>query len=308
VVVTEPSSLEEAVRLVGTMLDAVDLACSRFRHDSELALRREEIARSATVTPLLATLMESALAAARWTGGAVDPTLGNDLISLGYDIDFANLRPAPADDPPHGPTTRPQPLPMQDRTPGWQRITLDGRFLTVPADILLDLGATAKAVAADLAAARIAVELGCGVLVNLGGDIATNGPAPADGPAGGRWQVLVQDGPHDPAQQVGLPAGGALTTSSTVKRRWMQGGAVQHHILDPRFGLPVQPVWRSASVAAPSALVANAFSTAAVVKGHAAVPWLRAEGVSARLIDQCGRPATTTDWPALALAEAASHG
>jgi thiamine biosynthesis lipoprotein len=319
VVVTEPSQLDAAEQLTRHVLDAVDLACSRFRPDSELALLRESLAHGALVTPLLATLMESALAAARWTDGAVDPTLGNDLISLGYDSDFSAGTSGP---PAHGPLAAERSglaaaQLLRNRTvPGWTRIGLDGRLLTVPADVTVDLGASAKAVAADMAAARIASELGCGVLVNLGGDIATSGPAPAVDPAvggplasaAGHWQILVQDTARDPAQQVSLPAGHAVATSSTVKRRWQQDGAQRHHILDPRFGLPAETVWRSVSVAAPTALEANAYSTGAIVKGHAAVPWLRAQGISARLVDQRGRTVTTTAWPAVELAGVGSHG
>ncbi|WP_227878613.1 FAD:protein FMN transferase [Arthrobacter dokdonensis] len=333
VVVTDPGQADAAARLAQGMLDAVDLACSRFRTDSELAVRRGDLVHGATVSPLLATLMESALAAARWTGGAVDPTLGGDLISLGYDADFASLPGPGRNDGARsagrlaaGPSSTglssagrsqahaPQPSallpgapqPHEPRAPGWTRIALDSRCLTVPADVTVDLGATAKAVAADMAAARIAVERGCGVLVNLGGDIATAGPAP-DG-AAGHWQVLVQDTPGDPAQQVSLPAGRALATSSTSKRRWQQAGALRHHILDPRFGLPADAVWRSASVAAPTALEANAYSTAAIVKGHAAAAWLRDSSVSARLVDQGGRVLTTAGWPAPELAGAGFHG
>jgi len=308
VVVTDPTRLEAAVPLARKVLDAVDLACSRFRSDSELVLHRAELEHGTVVTPLLATLMESALAAARWTGGAVDPTLGNDLISLGYDRDFAALRPT------HGHQGQEKDPAARRRVPGWQRITLDERFLTVPADLTVDLGATAKAVAADMAAARIAVELGCGVLVNLGGDMATAGQGPEewdiDGVHGaaGYWQVLVQDTPADPAQQVSLPAGHGLATSSTAKRRWQQAGVQRHHILDPRFGLPVEAVWRSASVAAPTALQANAFSTAAIVKGHAAPDWLRHERVSARLVDRQGRVITTAGWPAVEPAGVGHHG
>ena len=320
VAVTEPSRLDAAEQLARHVLDAVDLACSRFRPDSELALLRESLAQGALVTPLLATLMESALAAARWTDGAVDPTLGNDLISLGYDRDFsAGTSGRSANDTVAAELSGLAATQLlRNRTvPGWTRISLDGRLLTVPADITVDLGASAKAVAADMAAARIASELGCGVLVNLGGDIATSGPAPAVDPAvesppavaaAGHWQILVQDTPQDPAQQVSLPAGHAMATSSTVKRRWHQAGAQRHHILDPRFGLPAETVWRSASVAAPTALEANAYSTGAIVKGHAAVPWLRAQGISARLVDHRGRTVTTTSWPAVELAGVGTHG
>lgn len=301
VVVTDPmrpgSFVEAAEARVRDVLDDVDLACSRFRQDSELAWLRPTLSRGATVSPMLARLVRAALLAAQWTDGAVDPTLGNDLISLGYDRDFSVIGEG---GPAAGTGT---PAARRGSLPGWQRISLDGHVLTVPDDLTLDLGATAKAVAADVAAADVAATLGCGVLVCLGGDIATAGQGPAE-----RWQVLVQDTEDDPAQQISLTAGHSLATSSTSKRRWLRDGRQVHHILDPRFGLPAETVWRSASVAAPTCLRANAMSTAAIVRGHAAVPWFTAQTVSARLVDQRRRTIVTGGWPAEAPPGAGSHG
>jgi thiamine biosynthesis lipoprotein len=113
----------------------------------------------------------------------------------------------------------------------------------------------------------------------------------------GQWQILVQDLPADPAQHISLASGYALATSSTQKRRWTHRGTDVHHILDPRFGLPAEPVWRSVTVAAPTCLEANAYSTAAIVRGHAAVDWFRAENIVARLVDRRGRIVTTGGWP-----------
>ena len=63
----------------------------------------------------------------------------------------------------------------------------------MPDGVLLDLGATAKALAADRAAVRIAAAAGCGVLVNLGGDIRVAGPPPAGG-----WCIgIADDADHD---------------------------------------------------------------------------------------------------------------
>ena len=169
---------------------------------------------------------------------------------------------------------------------------MSGSVLTVPAGVSLDLGATAKAIAADLTAARIADELGCGVLVGLGGDIATAGSEPDTG-----WEVLVQDTDGDPSQQVSLAPGAAMATSSTQKRRWMSGGYARHHILDPKFGFSAEVVWRTVTVAATSCVRANTFSTAAIVRGFAAVDWLENLGVSARFVDAAGRVVTTKTWP-----------
>src|SRR5207247_1367683 len=133
------------------------------------------------------------------------------------------------------------------------------------------VGATAKAWAADRAAARIAGELGCGALVNLGGDIAVAGVAPPGG-----WRVRVQDvtgrpedPPAGPSAVIAIGSGG-LATSSTAARRWRRGGDVLHHILDPRSGLPAAPVWRTVSVAAATAADATAASTAALIRREAA--------------------------------------
>nr|BFF16384.1 hypothetical protein GCM10025699_76870 [Microbacterium flavescens] len=186
---------------------------------------------------------------------------------------------------------------------------LRGRLLTVPAGVRLDLGATAKAVAADLIAARVLTELGCGVLVSLGGDIATAGPGAtarsrhrsaagtAAGPASRAWEITVRDLPADPEAHVAIPSGHAVATSSTQKRRWVSGGRPVHHILDPRWGVPAALVWRSVSVAAPSCLVANTFSTAAVVRGLGPSRGC-ASTASPRLVDSRGRVVTTGAWPA----------
>jgi FAD:protein FMN transferase len=286
VVVSDPDELGAAVNAVQSVVRSVDAACSRFRPDSELARCRPRLAAGIDASPLLALLVEQALLAAEWTGGDVDPTLGNELDALGYDRDTRSIDPLA------------EPLPTMRREgtgPGWKRVQLDGSFLRVPEDLQLDLGATAKAVAADLAVQAVAAASATGVMVVLGGDLATGGPAP-----GGGWQVLVQDTAEDPAQQVTLASGSAMATSSTQHRRWRHGGTEVHHILDPRFGLPAKTVWRSVSVAHRSCLRANALSTAAIVRGYPAVGWLESGGVAARFVDRRGNVITTGDWPAMA--------
>jgi thiamine biosynthesis lipoprotein len=290
VTVTTPGALPAAEAIVRRNLADIDDACSRFRGDSELALLGPHLAAGAHVSQMLALLVERALDAARWTDGDVDPTLGRDLEALGYDRDIVSVRLLSGSGP--GESASPAGPRIPREAPGWTRVSIDGRTLKVPADIRLDLGATAKAIAADRAAHHVYTELGCGVLVCLGGDLATAGPAPDGG-----WQVLVQDLVGDPAQQVSLGAGFAMATSSTQKRRWEHAGAQVHHILDPRFGLPAETVWRSVTVAAPTCLEANAFSTAGVVRGYRAVGWFRDRGIAGRFVDQQGRTTVTGGWP-----------
>ena len=229
-----------------------------------------------------------ALDAARRTDGDVDPTVGEAMRTLGYDRDFA----AVAGGRETG-TGLPAPRIGTSRVAGWRSVRFDGHHVKVPEGVSLDLGATAKAWAADRAAALVAAELGIGVLVSLGGDMATNGTA-----AQRSWSVLVSDGPGEPEAHVTLPAGAALATSSTISRRWRRGGQSMHHVLDPRTSLPAPGQWRTVSVAAPSCVEANTMSTASIVRGHRAVPWLTAQGATARLVSSSRDVVRVGGWPA----------
>jgi FAD:protein FMN transferase len=267
-------------------LAAVDLACSRFRADSELmALNRAAGGGPLRVTPLFAELLSAALRAARITGGDVDPTCGPALVALGYDRDFAEIS---ADAPPRltGPV---------GPVPGWQHVHLEGRRAWLDRGVQIDLGATAKAWAADRCAELIAGELDCGVLMSLGGDIAVQGPAPTDG-----WHVRVTDDHaapiSAPGQTITISTGG-LATSSTTVRAWKVGGRPVHHIIDPATGEPVRSCWRTVSVAAGNCVDANIASTAAIIRGPAALDWLPGIGLPARLVRHDGTVETTAGWP-----------
>jgi len=279
VVVTEPSLLDVARTEVEAELALVDDAANRFRADSQIRLLTTGPNR---VGPILSALVTAALWAAELTDGDVDPTVGAAMNELGYDRDIDLVRAS------SGALQVVKGLP----SPGWRRLRLDGDLLDLPAGVELDLGATAKAVAADRAAHRVAERLGTGVLVALGGDIATAGA----GPVGG-WQIRVEDRPGDPIDEVALPAGSAIATSSTQRRTWERGNERLHHIVDPRTGRPATPVWRTVTVAAQSCLLANAVTTASVVRGSAAPDWVGELGLPGRFVAADGAVVTTAGWP-----------
>jgi thiamine biosynthesis lipoprotein len=287
-VVTDPAALPAARRAVDRVLADVDRAANRFRPGSELSRLPRAGGASVRVSPTLAALVRAALHAARATDGAVDPTVGAALRALGYVHDLGTAPRDLSGLPVCGGAVRVVPRPA----PGWRSIRLEGDDLTVPVGVLLDLGAVAKAWAADAAATAASTRTGAGVLVSLGGDVATAGPAPDGG-----WRVDVGDGPGEPAECVVLPTGGALATSSTLHRRWRAPGEEAHHILDPQTGRPAPAVWRTASVAAGSCVDANTATTAAVVRGLPAVAWLRELGLPARLVDARGGVVRTPGWP-----------
>jgi len=287
VAVTSSGSLETARGLLVEQLDAVDLACSRFRPDSELSFVNAHAGSPVLLSLLLARAVRCALDAARRSDGHVDPTLGAQLRAAGYDRTFALVRER---DSWH--VTLPP-----ARGPAWADVELDDeqRILLVPAGIELDLGATAKALAADDAARTIAAATGSGALVSLGGDIAVSGEAPPGG-----WAIRIADD-HDaplstPGPTVAI-SGGGLATSSTTVRRWLTDEGEAHHILDPRSGRPAVTPWRSVSVAAATCVDANVAATTAVVLGESALGWLADRGLPTLAVRRDGSTATVAGWP-----------
>ena len=288
--VTDRGALAGARAAVEQELTAIDRACSRFRSDSELSSVNARAGRLTQLSPLLSEALEVALRAAELTDGDVDPTVGLALELAGYDRDWGLLDP-PGPQPETAPT-----LTLQVRS-GWQTVVLDRacRSLRMPAGVRLDLGASAKAWAADRAAAAALQACGCGVLVSLGGDIATSGPAPDDG-----WRIRVTDDHRSDCKAAGQTIAirsGGLATSSTAVRRWSHGGRTMHHIIDPGTGAPVRETWRTVSVAAGSCADANIAATAALVRARAGAAWLERCGLPARLVDWDGTIKTVAGWP-----------
>jgi thiamine biosynthesis lipoprotein len=280
--VTRAADLPAARRAVESELAAIDLACSRFRDDSDLMRLNEQAGEWASVGPRLGEAIAVALRAAALTDGAVDPTIGSALVLAGYDRDFGAGLDAPA-----GPI-------RAHRVAGWRAVRVDPLLerVRLPHGTRLDLGATAKALAADRAAEAAARGGAVGVLVNLGGDIAVAGPAPQAG-----WSVAIADDHRasaDEAAQVVTIRSGGLASSSTAVRRW---GTDRHHIIDPATGMPAVSPWRTVSVAAASCVDANIASTAAIVRGEDAPAWLQERGLPARLARADGEVVTVGRWP-----------
>jgi thiamine biosynthesis lipoprotein len=289
VTVDEAGALAEAVRIATREVAALDVACSRFRDDSELSRLNRGGGGTFAVSRLLFEALDAAVRAASASGGLVDPTVGTSLSALGWDRDFTQV------------LIRPDAEERFAFVPaaGWRTIQLDAQThrVRIPAGVELDLGATAKAFAADRAAAQVATATGARVLVSLGGDLAVRGA-----PSGG-WPVLVTDDHRrGTSGQVVAIADGGLATSSTSVRRWRHAGRELHHIIDPTTGAPAPAHWRTVSVVAATCLDANTASTAAILRGPDAPAWLAARNLPARLVAADGAVVHVAGWPAEAKA------
>jgi len=288
VAVTDTDALPRAQRLLEQEVGRIDRACSRFRQDSEIARANAAAGREVAVSQLFADALEVALRAAHDTDGIVDPTLGTHLRAAGYDRTFTLVAAR------GGWTFVPQAV----REGAWRQVELDVErcLVRVPRGVELDLGATAKAFAADRAAQAIAAATGAGAIVSLGGDVAIAGPAPSGG-----WCVAIADdhrAPLDNSEPRVLIATGGLATSSTSVRSWPTSLGPAHHVLDPATGLPASTPWRTVTVAAGSCVDANVASTAAIVLGSSAPGWLDDLGLPARLAAGDGSVVSVCGWPA----------
>jgi thiamine biosynthesis lipoprotein len=221
---------------------------SRFRPASELnAVNNGRGAR--LVSPLFARMVEAALQVRERTGGLVDPTLGAAVEAAGYDRDFDALEPSDEE------------LGTPER-PG--RIELYGRVLVLAPGVRLDLNGVVKAAAVDEA-----LELLSGPgFVSAGGDLATQGQVDVALPGGG---------------VVGLVSGG-LATSGRTKRRWLRGGAEQHHLIDPNTGQPSTSRWDEVTVCGATCLAADAAAKAAFLLGDDGPEWLDRRHLPGRFV------------------------
>jgi thiamine biosynthesis lipoprotein len=208
------------------------------------------------VSAPFAELLALALDAAVRTDGRFDPTVHDALVAAGYDRDFDELLAgARAALHPATPCGR------------WAEVEVDGRTLTLPAGVHLDLGGIAKGWTADRAT-EDAVATGLPwAAVNAGGDLRLAGEAPP-------LDIAIED-PEDPESELlrlRLSSGG-IATSSVAKRTWAPG---RHHIIDPATGLPAETELLQVTVWAETATEAEVRATDALLRGRKAAQELAA--------------------------------
>jgi thiamine biosynthesis lipoprotein len=266
-------------------------ALSRFRPESELSRLNDRAGVPVRAGPILLAAVAASLEAARATGGLFDPALRHELVRIGYDRPFEDLGEgsAPSAGPPRG-------------GGAWRRIVVDrdaGTIMLPPGGSGLDLGGIAKGMAVDAALERLAALGAEAALVSAGGDLAVRGLPP-----GARaWGVVVGDDPDGPVVPL---VRGALATSGTARRRWRQGPAERHHLVDPETGEPAAGGLRQVTAAGGSCRAAEVGATAAFVAGRRLGPLVLAHlGLAGLLVAETGEELRVGRWPGPALEHAA---
>jgi len=220
----------------------IEECCTRFNHRSELMQLTARIGVPVPASDILFEAVQFALRLAEETGGAFDPTVGHRMEARGFDTEHST-----------GNVIRTATEPQGDVSYRDVRLDTGRRTITLLRPLILDLGAVAKGLAVDTAARELRPLTDFSI--DAGGDLYLGGSNPRGEP----WRVGIRHPRRNGELIDSLHVSNqAVCTSGDYERG--------HHILDPRAHAPANSV-ASATVVAPSAMLADALSTAAFVLG-----------------------------------------
>jgi thiamine biosynthesis lipoprotein len=267
---TSPAA-ERALESIPGQFEEWEQALSRFRFDSELSRLNRSSGGPVPVSETLWEVFDASLEAEQETGGLVNPTVLDALVQAGYDRSF-DLLPT-GSSPTEAVALAPASLAAIHREAARHSLLL-------PEGVHLDFGGLAKGWAARKAAGLLK-RFGP-ALVDAGGDIEISAP-PLDDLA---WPIGVADPflPGSICETLRVERGG-VATSGIDYHRWQQGGQWNHHIIDPRSGLPAVTDLLTVTIIAPDALRAEVAAKVVLISGsEAGMEWLEADPSLAGLL------------------------
>jgi FAD:protein FMN transferase len=264
-----PPSERAAADLVGRAFGwfrNVEAVCSRFDPASELSRLSRSPHQRLAVSPLLFQALEFALAVAQATDGVFDPTIGRAMELAGFDRNYRNGEAISL----HA---------GMSPEANFRDVRLDhgDQSVTLLRPLVLDLGAVAKGFAIDLAAAEL--NLMPDYAINAGGDVFVRGCAEDGGP----WRIGIRH-PRLPESLLDtLSVTDAAVCTSGDYERPRPDGQTGSHIVTTADGPCARIV--SSTVVAPTAMSADALSTAAYALGpQAGIELLKSQGVEGILV------------------------
>lgn len=243
---------------------------SRFRLDSELSRLNRTFDQPVAVSDAFWEVFQTAVWADEFSESLVTPTVLDAMLDAGYDRSFEGLQ---HDQFGMMPRIEHHPLSMVVADP-------ENRTITLPKGVRLDFGGVAKGWAAHQAMQRLREFGPC--LMNAGGDIAVSGPQME----GSAWQIGVSD-PFKAGNDFDtlLVKQGGVASSGKDRRHWKRNGALQHHIINPNTGLPVDTDVLRVTVIAPTVMEAEAAAKTAFILGREkGLEWLETQHSFAGLV------------------------
>jgi thiamine biosynthesis lipoprotein len=241
--------------------------CSRFDPESDLSRLTTQVGVAVPVSTLLFESLKFALAVAADTNGAFDPTVGHRLEERGFDTNYQT-------------GIRRRSTIGATRRVSYRDIVIDeeAQTITLTVPMVLDLGAVVKGLAIDAAALELAPFRN--FAIDAGGDVYVAGANASGDP----WRVGIRH-PRNPDELIDSlsVSGAAVCTSGDYFRRGSPD-TNDHHILDASTG-DTALACASATVIAPTAIVADALATAAFILGPSAgIALLERHGVEGLIV------------------------
>jgi len=265
------AGVEMLLRVQRAWLENVDRRLTRFRPESDLQRLNADPRARVPAGPLLRRAVAAACWAAARTGGLVDPTLEAEVAATGYRSPWRHAAAMPLADALASAPERRAARPADGAR--WRAVRVGDGWIERPSGVRLDLGGSAKGLAADLVAARL--EGLPAYAVDCGGDLRVGGRDPA-----GPFTVAVEHPLTGAVCATVAVRSGAIATSGLARRVWRDpGGGAAHHMLDPATGRPAWTGLVSATALAPTAVEAEALAKAALLAGpQGAGAWLARHG------------------------------
>jgi len=284
-VVPAQHRVDELQRGIQRELDAVVAQMSTYETGSDLSrYNRAPAGTWQTLPPEFFGVLDYALALARDTGGAYDPTVG-PLVDLWGFGPGAHLHRVPSD----------AAIAAARARVGFARIQLDHathRALQ-PGDVQVDLSSVAKGFATDQVARYLQREGVPSYLVDISGELRAHGTRPD----GSDWQVGIEKpgaaaGAVDAAdeiQRVVRLREKSMATSGDYRHAFEDAGRTFSHHIDPRTGWPVEHRIASVTTIAADCMHADSIGTTLMVLGEdAGLAWARERGLAVLMLVRDG--------------------
>jgi thiamine biosynthesis lipoprotein len=250
-----PAEMAEAFSRAEALVRAYEARFTRFNPSSELSQLNAKAGSWFQASDEMFEVLSLAQRYAAATDGLFNPAVLPAMIRIGYDRSLELVRQYGA--------VASSAAPMRVPDFGIARLDPDGQRVLLPQGMQLDLGGIAKGWIGEQAA-RLLAEIAPACAVNAGGDIDLIGLPPGQ-PA---WEIELED-PRNPQATLGIlnVTAGGVATSSIGKRRWLQSGLEQHHLIDPRLGAPAEAEWLSVTAVAGRAVTAEVYAKALLLAG-----------------------------------------